>query len=58
MLTLLLHFSACNGTVIDDDEMGQVIQLQGDQRTVAKKFLESKDGLNLSSNTIKVGSLK
>jgi hypothetical protein len=34
--------------------MGQVIQLQGDQRKVAKEFLESKDGLDINSNTIKV----
>lgn len=23
---------ACNGTLVEDEEMGQVIQLQGDQR--------------------------
>jgi hypothetical protein len=24
---------ACNGSLVDDEDMGQVIQLQGDQRT-------------------------
>jgi len=28
---------ACNGSLVDDEEMGTVIQLQGDQRT---KILE------------------
>ncbi|XP_031566775.1 eukaryotic translation initiation factor 1-like [Actinia tenebrosa] len=30
---------ACNGTVVDHAEYGEVIQLQGDQRTNAKDFL-------------------
>jgi translation initiation factor 1 len=30
---------ACNGTLVDDEEMGQVIQLQGDQRTKISTFL-------------------
>lgn len=30
---------ACNGTLVDDEEMGQVIQLQGDQRTKIAQFL-------------------
>mmetsp|Transcript_9100 Transcript_9100/g.23378 ORF Transcript_9100/g.23378 Transcript_9100/m.23378 type:complete len:116 (+) Transcript_9100:507-854(+) len=30
---------ACNGTVIQDSEYGQVIQLQGDQRNNAASFL-------------------
>jgi len=29
----------CNGTVVDDDELGQVIQLQGDQRKNVSVFL-------------------
>ena len=29
----------CNGTVVDDTELGQVIQLQGDQRKNASTFL-------------------
>ncbi|KAG8933546.1 Eukaryotic translation initiation factor eIF-1 [Tulasnella sp. 419] len=30
---------ACNGTVVDDEEAGQVIQLQGDQRLKIQNFL-------------------
>lgn len=30
---------ACNGTVISDPELGEVIQLQGDQRTKVYEFL-------------------
>jgi translation initiation factor 1 len=30
---------ACNGTLVEDEEMGQVIQLQGDQRTKISTFL-------------------
>ena len=30
---------ACNGTIVDDDEMGQVIQLQGDHRVKVSEFL-------------------
>lgn len=29
----------CNGTVVEDDEFGNVIQLQGDQRENAKEWL-------------------
>eukprot|EP00191_Tetraselmis_sp_GSL018_P000783 CAMPEP_0177604850 /NCGR_PEP_ID=MMETSP0419_2-20121207/16351_1 /TAXON_ID=582737 /ORGANISM="Tetraselmis sp., Strain GSL018" /LENGTH=115 /DNA_ID=CAMNT_0019098887 /DNA_START=117 /DNA_END=464 /DNA_ORIENTATION=- len=29
----------CNGTVVDDEELGQVIQLQGDQRKNVSQFL-------------------
>jgi translation initiation factor 1 len=29
----------CNGTVVDDPELGQVIQLQGDQRKNVLQFL-------------------
>ncbi|OLY78899.1 Protein translation factor sui1 [Smittium mucronatum] len=30
---------ACNGTIVDDEDLGQVIQLQGDQRTNIRDFL-------------------
>ena len=39
---LVRHFKKlwnCNGTVIDDDEWGQVIQLQGDSRNQVAQFL-------------------
>jgi translation initiation factor 1 len=34
---------ACNGTVVDDEEMGQVLQLSGDQRIKIAEFLVSED---------------
>ncbi|MCJ1370126.1 Eukaryotic translation initiation factor eIF-1 [Loxospora ochrophaea] len=46
---------ACNGTIVNDTEMGEVIQLQGDQRKDVQEFLVDKqDGLALDSKTIKV----
>lgn len=29
----------CNGTIVDDDELGKIIQLTGDQRESVSKFL-------------------
>lgn len=34
---------ACNGTIIQDKDMGEVIQLQGDHRTKVMDFLTDKD---------------
>ncbi|KDN60640.1 putative eukaryotic translation initiation factor eIF-1 [Colletotrichum sublineola] len=46
---------ACNGTIVADSEMGEVIQLQGDQRKVVQEFLiNKKEGLGLDSKGIKV----
>ena len=46
---------ACNGTIVADTEMGEVIQLQGDQRKDVQEFLvDKKEGLGLDSKTIKV----
>ncbi|KPI43321.1 Eukaryotic translation initiation factor eIF-1 [Cyphellophora attinorum] len=47
---------ACNGTIVTDSEMGEVIQLQGDQRKDVQEFLVAKDGLELDSKTIKAGT--
>ncbi|KAG8534248.1 uncharacterized protein KY384_001092 [Bacidia gigantensis] len=45
---------ACNGTIVNDTEMGEVIQLQGDQRKDVQEFLvDKKDGLELDAKTIK-----
>lgn len=47
---------ACNGTIVNDTEMGEVIQLQGDQRKDVQEFLtDKKEGLELDPKTIKVG---
>lgn len=43
---------ACNGTVVSDDEAGQVIQLQGDQRQKIAAFLAEEVGIPKA--TIKV----
>ncbi|KAG9205670.1 hypothetical protein B5807_08052 [Epicoccum nigrum] len=46
---------ACNGTIVADTEMGEVIQLQGDQRKDIQDFLtDKKEGLGLDAKTIKV----
>lgn len=46
--------SACNGTIVTDSEMGEVIQLQGDQRKDVQEFLtDKKEGLDLDPKTIK-----
>lgn len=37
--------------------MGEVIQLQGDQRKDVQEFLVAKDGLELDAKTIKVCTL-
>lgn len=47
--------SACNGTIVNDAEMGEVIQLQGDQRKDVQEFLvNKKEGLELDPKNIKV----
>ncbi|KAI0780870.1 eukaryotic translation initiation factor 1 [Trametes elegans] len=42
---------ACNGTLVDDEESGQVIQLQGDQRAKISMFLVEE---GIPKSTIKV----
>ena len=52
---LTLAYLACNGTIVNDTEMGEVIQLQGDQRKDVQEFLvDKKEGLELDAKTIKV----
>lgn len=34
---------ACNGTIVDDDELGEVLQLTGDQRLKIAEFLVKED---------------
>lgn len=46
---------ACNGTIVADAEMGEVLQLQGDQRKDVQDFMtDKKEGLGLDAKTIKV----
>jgi translation initiation factor 1 len=48
---------ACNGTIVNDEKAGDVIQLQGDQRNVVKEFLVDKEkGLEIDAKTIKVNT--
>lgn len=50
---------ACNGTIVVDTEMGEVIQLQGDQRKDVQEFLtDKKEGLELDAKTIKVNNTR
>jgi len=44
VLKALKKAYCCNGTVVDDPELGQVIQLQGDQRKNVLQFL-TEEGL-------------
>jgi len=57
VMSVLTHScTACNGTIVNDTEMGEVIQLQGDQRKDVQEFLvDKKEGLELDAKTIKVG---
>jgi translation initiation factor SUI1 len=42
---------ACNGTLVDDEELGKVIQLQGDQRLKISNFL-TDEGLPKVCNVL------
>ncbi|KAI8868577.1 translation factor sui1-like protein, partial [Ramicandelaber brevisporus] len=39
VLKALKKIFACNGTVVQDEELGEVLQLTGDQRTKVQQFL-------------------
>ncbi len=43
---------ACNGNIVKDDDLGEVIQLQGDQRTNIQEFLTTL--LKIQKKNIKV----
>ncbi|EPE06938.1 translation initiation factor [Ophiostoma piceae UAMH 11346] len=46
---------ACNGTTVHDGDLGDVIQLQGDQRKHMQAFLtDKKSGLELDPTSIKI----
>ncbi|CCM02404.1 uncharacterized protein FIBRA_04502 [Fibroporia radiculosa] len=48
---LAWHEFACNGTLVEDEEAGQVIQLQGDQRLKISNFLVEE---GIPRTTIKI----
>lgn len=37
---------ACNGTLVEDEELGSVIQLQGDQRNKVSQLLMTEGGID------------
>ncbi|NWX31832.1 EIF1 factor, partial [Notiomystis cincta] len=55
-LVCLLQKFACNGTVIEHPEYGEVIQLQGDQRKNICQFLVEV-GQTRAGETLRVGSV-
>ncbi|KAF9360991.1 Eukaryotic translation initiation factor eIF-1 [Mortierella sp. AD094] len=46
MLKVFKKDFACNGTLVDDEELGSVIQLQGDQRTKVLTLLTTEGGID------------
>ncbi|KAJ1926408.1 Eukaryotic translation initiation factor eIF-1 [Tieghemiomyces parasiticus] len=49
ILKSLKKVQACNGTIVEDEEHGDVIQLQGDQRDAIALFLAS-EGIAAKAN--------
>lgn len=52
ILKVLKKDFACNGNIVKDDDLGEVIQLQGDQRTKVSEFLTTQ--LQLPKKNIKI----
>ena len=52
ILKVLKKDFACNGNIVKDEELGEVIQLQGDQRVKMSEFLVSQ--LQLPKKNIKI----
>jgi translation initiation factor 1 len=46
MLKVFKKDFACNGTLVEDEELGTVIQLQGDQRTKVSTLLTDEGGID------------
>jgi translation initiation factor 1 len=49
---------ACNGTIIQDKDMGEVIQLQGDHRTKVMDFLTDKDKSKMGKYALQKDHIK
>ncbi|KAH3899770.1 Eukaryotic translation initiation factor eIF-1 [Saccharomycodes ludwigii] len=45
ILKVLKKDFACNGNIVKDDEMGEIIQLQGDQRAKVCEFMITQLGI-------------
>ncbi|EPS36852.1 hypothetical protein H072_9640 [Dactylellina haptotyla CBS 200.50] len=55
ILKVLKKDFACNGNVVEDAELGEVIQFQGDQRAKVRDFIVSKEkGLGVANDKVKV----
>jgi translation initiation factor 1 len=52
ILRVLKKDFACNGNIVKDEELGEVIQLQGDQRVKVMEFLTTQ--LALQKKNIKI----
>lgn len=52
ILKVLKKDFACNGNIVKDDELGEVIQMQGDQRVKVSEFLTNR--LELPKKSIKI----
>jgi len=52
ILKVLKKDFACNGTLIEDSELGQVIQLQGDQRVKVRDFIVKE--LEIKDTNVKI----
>lgn len=50
--------AACNGTIIQDKDMGEVIQLQGDHRTKVMDFLTDKDKSKMGKYALQKDHIK
>ncbi|KAG0267244.1 Eukaryotic translation initiation factor eIF-1 [Mortierella polycephala] len=46
MLKVFKKEFACNGTLVDDEDLGTVIQLQGDQRSKVSEILIKEGEIN------------
>ncbi|KAF9425713.1 Eukaryotic translation initiation factor eIF-1 [Podila epigama] len=46
MLKIFKKDFACNGTLVEDEELGSVIQLQGDQRVKVLTLLTTEGGID------------
>ncbi|RPA87013.1 translation initiation factor SU [Ascobolus immersus RN42] len=49
---------ACNGTIIQDTELGEVIQLQGDHRTKVFEFRTNRDKDKMGKYALPKDSIK
>jgi len=52
ILKVLKKDFATNGNIVEDEEMGQIIQFQGDQRVKISEFLQ--DGLSIKKDKIQI----